>query len=46
MSDVVVTVGCALVIALLLIAVDRQRDRAARRRQLARRAPLRTWLGR
>lgn len=46
MSDVLVSAVCALVIALLLIAVDRQRDRRARRRQQARKAPLRTWLGR
>jgi hypothetical protein len=46
MSDLLLSLGCALVIALLLIAVDHQRDRRARRRQLARRAPLRTWLGR
>jgi hypothetical protein len=46
MSGVLGSLGCALVIALLLIAVDRHRDRRARRRQLARKAPLRTWLGR
>jgi len=40
------SLGCAAVLGALLIAVDIQRERRARRRAQARKAPLRTWLGR
>ena len=46
MSAIVVSLACGVVIGLLLIAVDVQRERRARRRAQARKAPLRTWLGR
>ena len=46
MIAVLQSLGCAVVLAVLLIAVKVQRERHARRRAQARKAPLRTWLGR
>lgn len=46
MIAVLQSLGCAALLAALLIAVDVHRHRRARRRARARKAPLRTWLGR
>ena len=46
MIAVLQSLDCAAVVTALLIAVDVQRQRRARRRAQARKAPLRTWLGR
>lgn len=46
MSAILISLACGVVLGLLLIAVDRMYERRARRLEQARKAPLRTWLGR
>ena len=46
MSAILISLACGVVLGLLLIAVDRMYQRRTRLREKARKAPLRTWLGR
>lgn len=46
MSAILISLGCGVTLGVLLILVDRAHERRARRLEQARKAPLRTWLGR